>query len=107
MHRVSTSLASLRPNVSFPDENELDNVIRDFYEVAHFPGVLGETYCTHVAIQSPGREGWNISNQKMLFFYQFSSNTACDYKLLITDFNVRWPGSVHVSNILLINKWDD
>ncbi|PSN41144.1 hypothetical protein C0J52_05198 [Blattella germanica] len=37
VHRVSTALASY---VSFPDENELDNVIGYFYEVAHFPEVL-------------------------------------------------------------------
>ncbi|KAH7973208.1 hypothetical protein HPB52_022924 [Rhipicephalus sanguineus] len=40
--------------VRFPQPAGFPKVMRDFYEVAEFPGVTGCVDCTHVRINSPG-----------------------------------------------------
>ena len=86
MHRVSSALASLRPQyVSFPDENELDNVIRYFYEMAHFSGVLGSNTCWN---PSPGGDRGEIFRNRKLYF-SINVQVICDSKLVIRDVIVR------------------
>lgn len=62
--RVSEAIVTLRDEfIKFPDtEEEQSRVKADFYKIARFPNVLGCIDCTHVKIQSPGREIYNITN---------------------------------------------
>ncbi|CAN7939490.1 unnamed protein product [Ixodes hexagonus] len=43
-----------RQLVCFPDASQFGTVMREFYELARFPGVTGCIDCTHVRIKSPG-----------------------------------------------------
>lgn len=54
VRRVSEAIAKLRPMfVKFPEN--LQTVIRGFYEIARFPRVTGVMDCTHVPIKSTGQ----------------------------------------------------
>ncbi|KAF9813298.1 hypothetical protein SFRURICE_015780, partial [Spodoptera frugiperda] len=54
--QVSTLLANkMKDFVKFPStESEISTVKQTFYEIAHFPGVIGCIDCTHIKIRSPG-----------------------------------------------------
>lgn len=56
--RVTEALISLRATyIKFPDTQEERNQIqRKFYEISRFPKVLGAIDCTHIRIQSPGKQ---------------------------------------------------
>lgn len=52
---VSVAIARLRPRfIKMPDTEGEINTLRQFYEIAKFPRVIGAIDCTHVKIQSPG-----------------------------------------------------
>lgn len=57
-----------RAVVRFPGASQLSSVIRDFYEIAHFPGLTGCVYCTRVRIKSPGGDDAEVyRNRKGVF----------------------------------------
>ncbi|KAH7978053.1 hypothetical protein HPB49_004341 [Dermacentor silvarum] len=57
-----------RAVVCFPDASQLSGVMRDFYEIAHFPGVTGCIDGTHVRIKSPGSDDAEVyRNRKGVF----------------------------------------
>uniref|UniRef100_A0A1Y1MXR4 Nuclease HARBI1 n=1 Tax=Photinus pyralis TaxID=7054 RepID=A0A1Y1MXR4_PHOPY len=55
--RVTQALLTIRGNyIKFPEnEEEKRRVQERFFHVAQFPGVIGAIDCTHVKIQSPGK----------------------------------------------------
>ncbi|KAM7309719.1 putative nuclease HARBI1 [Ixodes scapularis] len=54
--------------VHFPDASQLNNVRREFFEIAGFPGVTGCIDCTHVRINSPGGDDAEVyRNRKGVF----------------------------------------
>lgn len=57
VQRVSAVIASLASQfIKFPsDAIEKLQVQADFFKIANFPRVLGCIDCTHVKIQSPGK----------------------------------------------------
>ena len=72
----------------------------EFYNIIHFPQVVGCIDCTHVRIKCPSQE------QAMLYlnrkgFYSLNVQVICDAQRRILDIVVRWRGSVHDSRI-----WD-
>ncbi|KAJ4441188.1 hypothetical protein ANN_11039 [Periplaneta americana] len=77
------SLASLRPRyIKFPDAVQEDTIIRDFYEIAHFPSVLRATDYTHIEVQSPGGDRGELYRNRKVFF-SISVQAICDSKLMI------------------------
>lgn len=56
--KVSEAIASLsRQFINMPkNDTESDNMNREFYNIARFPGVIGTIDCTHVRILSPGKQ---------------------------------------------------
>ncbi|CAH1371673.1 unnamed protein product, partial [Tenebrio molitor] len=56
IHRVTNSIASLRPYfIRLPDrKNEIRKTHNDFYEIAGFPNMLGAVDCAHIKVQSSG-----------------------------------------------------
>lgn len=68
--RVTRLIAShlFRELVHFPDASDFTTVMRDFYEIANFPGVTGCIDCTHVRIKSPGGDNAEVfRNRKGVF----------------------------------------
>lgn len=54
---VTRAIAGLAPTkIKFPDHG-LNDLKREFFEIARFPNVIGAIDCTHVPIQSPGKFG--------------------------------------------------
>ncbi|XP_050024566.2 putative nuclease HARBI1 [Dermacentor andersoni] len=87
-----------RAVVRFPGASQMSSVMRDFYEIAHFPGVTGCIDCTHVRIKSPGGDDAEVyRNRKGVF----SVNVQVVGGPQLQFFNVvaSWPGSVHDSRI--------
>ena len=52
IHKVSRAIAKQKGQ--FPEK--LADSKRNFYAVAHFPGVIGAIDCTHIRIISPNKE---------------------------------------------------
>lgn len=97
--KVSAAIGALRPNyINNLQQENIAEIKRGFYDLAHFPGVVGALDCTHIQIQSPGRNrGEAFRNRKG--FFSINVQTVCDSKLIIRDIVARWPGSVHDSTI--------
>ncbi|KAG0417812.1 hypothetical protein HPB47_005341 [Ixodes persulcatus] len=54
--------------VHFPDASQLNTVMREFFEMARFPGVTGCIDCTHVRINSSGGDDAEVyRNRKGVF----------------------------------------
>lgn len=72
--------------------------MRDFYELANFPAVLGAIDCTHIAIQSPGGDTAELYRNRKGYF---SLNVQCvaSSTLLFLNVVARWQGSAHDATI--------
>ncbi|XP_063218604.1 putative nuclease HARBI1 [Bacillus rossius redtenbacheri] len=94
--RVSSAIANLKPQViKFPEgAEEIEQVHRDFYEIAQFPKVIGTIDCTHVKIFSPGGDDAEIFRNRKGYF-SINVQTISDARLKVRDVVARWPGSTH------------
>ncbi|KAK5639585.1 hypothetical protein RI129_012077 [Pyrocoelia pectoralis] len=98
INEVSEIIARQLPRyIKFPGRDIARNR-RRFYEIAHFPGVIGCIDGTHIEICSPGgptaetfrnRKGWMSINVQVV----------CGPNNEICDIVIRWPGSAHDSRI--------
>lgn len=87
-----------RAVVRFPDASQLPGVMRDFYEIAHFPGVTGCIDGTHVRIKSPrGNDAEVYRNRKQAF--SVNVQVVSGPMLQFFDVAVSWPGSAHDSRL--------
>ena len=76
----------------------LADVKRKFYDVGHFPGVIGAIDCTHVRITCPNNENaMAFVNRKQ--FYSINFQAVCDSDAFITNIVANWPGSTYESRI--------
>ncbi|XP_035457991.2 putative nuclease HARBI1 [Spodoptera frugiperda] len=98
--QVSTLLANkMKDFVKFPStESEISTVKQTFYEIAHFPGVIGCIDCTHIKIRSPGGQSSEVyRNRKGYFSINVQAVTGPNLEFF--DLVARWPGSTHDSFI--------
>ncbi|XP_024946615.1 putative nuclease HARBI1 isoform X2 [Cephus cinctus] len=97
--KVSDAIAALLPRfIVYPAGMEA--LKTEFYNIDHFPGVVGCIDCTHIAIKNPSRE------RAMLYvirkgYYSINMQVMCDAQRRILDIVVKWRGSVHDARI-----WD-
>ena len=97
--KVSEAIASLRGRyITFPSLEERPRIIQEFYEMYHFPGVLGAIDCTHVRIGSPGGNRAEIYRNRKGYF-SINVQVISDANLQIRNIVARWPGSAHDSTI--------
>ena len=90
--------------LSFPEN--LADTKRKFYDVVHFPGVIGAIDCTHIRIICPNKENaMAFVNRKQ--FYCINVQAVCDSDAFITNIVARWPGSTHDSRIFENSKIAD
>ncbi|XP_069992780.1 putative nuclease HARBI1 [Penaeus vannamei] len=96
---VAKANADLAPEfISFPEPEQEQGTMNEFFSIARIPGVIGCIDGCHVPIQNPGgqnpelyrcRKGWMSINVM----------AVCDASLKSTDLAVGWPGSAHASRI--------
>nr|XP_027233032.1 putative nuclease HARBI1 [Penaeus vannamei] len=96
---VAKAIADLAPEfISFPEPEQEQGTMNEFFSIARIPGVIGCTDGCHVPIQNPGgqnpelyrcRKGWMSINVM----------AVCDASLKSTDLVVGWPGSALASLI--------
>ena len=97
IHKVSSAIAKQKRQFLSFSEN-LADIKRKFYDVGHFPGVIGAIDCTHVWIICPDKENaMAFVNRRQ--FYSINVQAVCDSDAFITNIVARWPGSTHDSRI--------
>ena len=97
---VSFAIAGKKPQfIKFPHSDvERRRTIESFYEIAHFPGVVGAIDCTHIKLTNPGGEdSQRYINRKG--WHSLNCQVVGDANMKITNIVARWPGSVHDSRI--------
>ena len=101
-HKVSKAIEKQRAQfLSFPEN--LADTKRKFYDVVHFPGVIGAIDCTHIRIICPNKENaLAFVNRKQ--YYSNNVQAVCDSDAFITNIVARWPGSTHDSRIFENSK---
>jgi len=97
IHKISKAIAKQRAQfLSFPEN--LADTKRKFYDVAHYPGVIGAIDCAHIRIICPNKENTMVFvNRKQ--FYSINVQAVFDSDAFITNIVARWPGSTHNSRI--------
>lgn len=100
IYKVLRAIANLSGEfIKMPrTEHEINNVKRDFYDIAKFPRCIGAIDCTHVKIQSPGGQFAETYRNRKGFF-SFNVQAICTADLKFQNIVCRWPGSAHDSNI--------
>ena len=73
-----------------------------FYELAHFPGVLGLVDGTHVRIQKPSENEADYVNRN--FYHSINVQAICQHDGRFIDLLARFPGSVHDSLIWKLSQ---
>lgn len=58
IHQVCRAIARFRSKFIYFPRNAVDmrNVVTEFYSRCKFPKVIGAVDCTHIKIQSPGKQ---------------------------------------------------
>lgn len=95
-----TALCNLFPQyIQLPQtEEDQQEAQRDFFNVSHFPRIIGAVDCTHVKIQSPGGDNAEVFRNRKGYF-SLNCQVVCSAKLRIIDLVTRWPGSANDSHI--------
>ena len=81
-----------------PGPGNLADVKRKFYDVGHFPGVIGAIDCTRVRIICLNTEN-AMAFVKRKQFYSINVQAVGDSDAFITNIVARWPGSTYDSRI--------
>ncbi|XP_067088424.1 putative nuclease HARBI1 [Osmerus mordax] len=84
--------------IIFPGHVPVNDIKEGFYAIAEFPNVIGAVDCTHIYLKKPsGPNEADFVNRKG--FHSLNVQMICDSTCLITNVEVKWPGSVHDSRI--------
>ena len=88
--------------ISLPSYAEKATIKSQFYELAHFPGVLGLVDGTHVRIQKPSEHEADYVNRH--FYHSINVQAICLPNGKFSDILARFPGSVHDSRIWKLSQ---
>ena len=78
-----------------PNSAEKAEIKTKFYEIAHFPGVLGLADGTHIRIQRPSENEADYVDRH--FYHSINVQVICRSDGIFSDVLARFPGSVHDS----------
>ncbi|XP_045542841.1 putative nuclease HARBI1 [Papilio machaon] len=92
--QVSNLIAKkMKKYVKFPTTTEGLNMVKQkFYEISHFPEVIGCIDCTHIKIRSPGGNTSEVYKNRKGFF-SINVQTVVGPNLEFFNLVARWPGS--------------
>ena len=92
IHRVSAVLTNrLCEEVFIPSPANIDRNCQAFFDIAHFPNVLGCIDGSHVRIKPPSEDEFINVNRKG--YHSINMQCICDPYLCFIDVVVRYPGS--------------
>lgn len=101
LRRVSGAFAEMCGQfVKMPSNRpEMQKLCEAFYEIASFPRTIGAIDCTHIKIESPGKDNDPevFRNRKGYFSINVQTITGPDLK--INSIVAHWPGSTHDQRI--------
>lgn len=83
--------------ITFPNENQTDEIKVGFYKVAEFPNVIGLIDGTHVQIIAPAVSKDLFKNQKG--YTSINVQGVCNDKGLFIHIYADWPGSAHGARV--------
>ncbi|MCL4152130.1 UNVERIFIED_CONTAM: hypothetical protein GTU68_046450 [Idotea baltica] len=95
---IEAMLVHLPEFITKPTNDELRTINQGFYNMAHFPSVIGCIDCTHIRILTPSENPLDYVNRKG--YHSINVQAICDHKGKIRNLVARWPGSSHDSWIL-------
>ncbi|XP_011858265.1 PREDICTED: putative nuclease HARBI1 isoform X1 [Vollenhovia emeryi] len=100
VHRVSNAIAALKDEyIKLPStQQEIVENEAQFFQIAKFIHVMGCIDCTHIKIQSCGREDGEVYRNRKGYF-SINTQVVINAKFEIIDIVARWPGSAHDSTI--------
>ena len=99
IHKISKSIAKRKNRfISFPANDKVREIKRDFFQIAGFPNVIGCIDGSHVPIVSPGGDQAELYRNRKGYF-SINVQAVCDAKLCFTNIVCRWPGSTHDARI--------
>ena len=97
IHSVMCRITELHDQYIFFPAN-LDQIKHKFFLKSGMRQFIGAIDCTHIKIQSPGRQiGETFRNRKG--FFSINVQAVCDTELNFMDVVVQWPGPTHDSRI--------
>lgn len=86
--------------VSFPTDVNVTRAMQaEFYELGHFPRVIGAIDCTHIRIRDPPSAD-SIAYVNRKGYHSMNVQAICDANGKYTNVVARWCGSTHDSFIL-------
>jgi len=100
VRKVTRAVARLAPDVlSFPSTRaQQAEVMRGFYAIAKFPGVLGAIDCTHIPLQSPGGDQAELFRNRKGYF-SLNVQAVASHDLRFINIVSKWHGSTHDATI--------
>ena len=88
--------------VKMPSSSEKANIKSQFYDIAHFPGVVGLVDGTHIRIQKPSENEADYVNRH--FYHSINVQAICLADGRFGDILAHFPGSVHDSRIWKLSQ---
>ena len=85
-----------------PSPAETATIKSQFYELAHFPGVLGLVDETHIRIQKPSHDEADYVIRH--FYHSINVQAICRPDGRFSDVFAGFPGSVHDSRIWKLSQ---
>ncbi|XP_030745076.1 putative nuclease HARBI1 isoform X2 [Sitophilus oryzae] len=97
--RITRRLAAhSRTYITFPLNEDIPEMQRQFSTIANFPNVTGCVDCTHITIKSPGGDVAELFRNRKRYF-SINVQATSGPNLQILDIVSRYPGSYHDSYI--------
>ena len=101
--RVTKALIENRGNmIRFP--LNLENIKREFFEIAGLPRIVGAVDGTHVEIQRPPSNQYPDEYINRYGTHSINVQVLCDASCRFLDVDASWPGSVHDSRIFMNSR---